>query len=85
MIEGAGVHVQMLRSSNQSDVKPPVFSSQAIVILIYRPTEGMKVLSRPCLARYLNPGPVAWKRDALPLSHWASQGVYVSEKKFGGP
>ncbi|GFV19499.1 hypothetical protein TNCV_3664311 [Trichonephila clavipes] len=36
------VHVQMFRSSGQSDEKTPVFSSQACLVLIYRPTEGMK-------------------------------------------
>ncbi|GFX57607.1 hypothetical protein TNCV_2675931 [Trichonephila clavipes] len=37
-----GVHVQMFRSSGQSDGKPPVFSSQSSLVLIYRPTDGMK-------------------------------------------
>ncbi|GFV67753.1 transposable element Tcb1 transposase [Trichonephila clavipes] len=36
------VHGQMFRSGGQSDVKPPVLSSQASLVLIYRPTEGMK-------------------------------------------
>ncbi|GFU70593.1 uncharacterized protein TNCV_2971531 [Trichonephila clavipes] len=31
---GAGVHVQMFRSSGQSDAKPPVFSSQASLLCI---------------------------------------------------
>ncbi|GFU29749.1 hypothetical protein TNCV_4745741 [Trichonephila clavipes] len=39
---GTGMHVQMFRSSDQSDAKPPAFSSQASLLLIYRPTEGMK-------------------------------------------
>ncbi|GFW56253.1 hypothetical protein TNCV_1877731 [Trichonephila clavipes] len=33
---------QMFQSSGQSDVKPPVFSSQANLVLIYRSIEGMK-------------------------------------------
>ncbi|GFT67989.1 hypothetical protein TNCV_713611 [Trichonephila clavipes] len=37
-----GAHVQMFRSSGQSDAKPPVFSSQESLELIYLPTEGMK-------------------------------------------
>ncbi|GFW19840.1 uncharacterized protein TNCV_3561431 [Trichonephila clavipes] len=37
---GAGVHVQMFRTSGQSDAKPPVFSSQASLVLIYRPLKG---------------------------------------------
>ncbi|GFV50206.1 bestrophin homolog [Trichonephila clavipes] len=36
------VHEQMFRSGGQPDVKPPVLSSQASLVLIYRPTEGMK-------------------------------------------
>ncbi|GFW71637.1 hypothetical protein TNCV_2548501 [Trichonephila clavipes] len=40
----AGVHVQMFRSSGQSDEKPPVFCSQESLVLIDRPTEGMKGL-----------------------------------------
>ncbi|GFV28032.1 hypothetical protein TNCV_187081 [Trichonephila clavipes] len=64
--------VQMFRSSGQSDAKAPRFSSQASLVLIYRPAEEMKRLSRPYPFRDLNPGPVAWKRDTLPLCHWAS-------------
>ncbi|GFW02114.1 hypothetical protein TNCV_4854541 [Trichonephila clavipes] len=51
--DGAGMHVQMLRSSGQSDAKPPVLCSQASLVLIYRPTER---LSRPWPARDLSPG-----------------------------
>ncbi|GFV17161.1 hypothetical protein TNCV_2111561 [Trichonephila clavipes] len=36
------VYGQMFRSRGQSHVKPPEFSSQAILVLIYRPAEGMK-------------------------------------------
>ncbi|GFW53222.1 transposable element Tc1 transposase [Trichonephila clavipes] len=39
---GTRVHVQMFRSSYQSDTKPPVFSSQASSALIYSSTFGMK-------------------------------------------
>ncbi|GFY00190.1 uncharacterized protein TNCV_2835471 [Trichonephila clavipes] len=42
VISSTGLHVKMYRSSGQSDVKSPVFSSQASLVLIYRPTEGMK-------------------------------------------
>ncbi|GFU40565.1 hypothetical protein TNCV_3229651 [Trichonephila clavipes] len=45
----------MFRSSDQSDAKPPVLSSQASLVLIYRLTEGM---SRPFPAQDLNPGPM---------------------------
>ncbi|GFW95624.1 hypothetical protein TNCV_18551 [Trichonephila clavipes] len=51
-----------------SSVKPPVFSSQASLVLIYRANEGMSQL---CSARNLNPRPVERKTDTLPLSHWA--------------
>ncbi|GFW25643.1 hypothetical protein TNCV_1309041 [Trichonephila clavipes] len=37
-MHGADVSVKY----NQSNAKPLVFSSQAILALIYRPTEGMK-------------------------------------------
>ncbi|GFX41415.1 hypothetical protein TNCV_3489561 [Trichonephila clavipes] len=36
------VHEQMFRLGNQSELKPPVFSPQASLILFYRPIEGMK-------------------------------------------
>ncbi|GFY23123.1 integrase catalytic domain-containing protein [Trichonephila clavipes] len=39
---GAGVTMQLFRSSGQSDAKTPVLSSQASLVLIYRPTEEMK-------------------------------------------
>ncbi|GFS61301.1 hypothetical protein TNCV_3105171 [Trichonephila clavipes] len=39
---GAGVHEQMFRSSGQSEENQMVFSSQANLVLIYPPTEGMK-------------------------------------------
>ncbi|GFS60141.1 hypothetical protein TNCV_2826631 [Trichonephila clavipes] len=40
---GAEVHEQMSRSGGQSEARPPVFKSQASLVLIYRPTaEGMK-------------------------------------------
>ncbi|GFV71721.1 hypothetical protein TNCV_3535091 [Trichonephila clavipes] len=37
----SGVHEQMFQSSGQFDAKPPVLSSQASVVLIYRPTEKL--------------------------------------------
>ncbi|GFX78022.1 hypothetical protein TNCV_971761 [Trichonephila clavipes] len=37
---GAKVQEQMSRSGGQSEVKPSVFSPQASLVLIYRPTEG---------------------------------------------
>ncbi|GFV13890.1 hypothetical protein TNCV_523691 [Trichonephila clavipes] len=55
---GIGVHVQMFRSSGQSDAKSPVFSSQASLVDIYRQTETDEWLSRPCPAQDLNSGPV---------------------------
>ncbi|GFU16939.1 hypothetical protein TNCV_1772201 [Trichonephila clavipes] len=39
---GAEAHEEMSRSGGQSEAKPPVFSPQASVVLIYQPTEGMK-------------------------------------------
>ncbi|GFX86803.1 uncharacterized protein TNCV_3750761 [Trichonephila clavipes] len=38
------VHDQMCRSGGQSDAKPPVLSSQASLVLLFRPTEEMKSL-----------------------------------------
>ncbi|GFV67215.1 hypothetical protein TNCV_3669701 [Trichonephila clavipes] len=35
------MHVQKFRLSGQSEVKPQVFSSQASLVPIYPPTEGM--------------------------------------------
>ncbi|GFW76665.1 hypothetical protein TNCV_4943821 [Trichonephila clavipes] len=42
MTLGPRVHEQMFRSGGQSDARPPVLSSQASLVLIYQPTEGMK-------------------------------------------
>ncbi|GFS80069.1 hypothetical protein TNCV_2988481 [Trichonephila clavipes] len=53
----AEVHEQMFCSGSQSDMKPPVFNSQANLALIYR----------PCLPRVLNLRSVVWKHDTLPL------------------
>ncbi|GFU49989.1 hypothetical protein TNCV_2362671 [Trichonephila clavipes] len=66
------VHEQMSRSGGQSEAKPPqCFSPQASLVLIYRPTEGMK--GRVDIAQPgIEPGPVVWKRDTLPLDNWAS-------------
>ncbi|GFW79391.1 hypothetical protein TNCV_2477981 [Trichonephila clavipes] len=38
----AEVHEQMFRSDVLSEAKPQAFSSQASLVLIYRPSEGMK-------------------------------------------
>ncbi|GFV42572.1 hypothetical protein TNCV_3719051 [Trichonephila clavipes] len=74
-----GVHVRMFRSSGQSDAKPPVISSQAGLVLIYRPTKRNERLSRPCPLRNLNAGLLAWKHDTLPLSHRAlREYIYVT-------
>ncbi|GFV78274.1 hypothetical protein TNCV_94341 [Trichonephila clavipes] len=65
----------MFRSRGQSDAKTPSvqFPSK---LGIHLSTHGRdERLSRSCPARDLNPGPVAWKRDSLPLNHWA----YTSE------
>ncbi|GFX11893.1 hypothetical protein TNCV_2996771 [Trichonephila clavipes] len=40
---GSDVDQEIFRSGDQSELKPPVLSSQASLVLIYRPTEGMKV------------------------------------------
>ncbi|GFV19094.1 hypothetical protein TNCV_3223131 [Trichonephila clavipes] len=42
-LKSAEVHEQMSRSGSQSEAKPLVFSPQASLVLIYRPTEGVKV------------------------------------------
>ncbi|GFX25453.1 hypothetical protein TNCV_1998541 [Trichonephila clavipes] len=58
------------RLGGQSDAKPLEFPSKlGIHLSTHRRDEK---LSRPCPARGLNLGPVLWKSDALPLSHWAS-------------
>ncbi|GFV91033.1 hypothetical protein TNCV_1249151 [Trichonephila clavipes] len=41
---GTEVHEQMSESGGQSETSPPVLSLQASLVLIYRPTEGMKGL-----------------------------------------
>ncbi|GFX13070.1 hypothetical protein TNCV_2357261 [Trichonephila clavipes] len=68
----------MLRSGCQSEMKL-VFSSQESSVLIYRSTEGM---SRPCPVWDLNPRPVKWERDVLPLSHRTSHAVVPSGMSF---
>ncbi|GFY19266.1 hypothetical protein TNCV_4226301 [Trichonephila clavipes] len=37
----------MFPSGSQSEVKPPVFSSQSSLILLYLPTEGISALPSP--------------------------------------
>ncbi|GFX59042.1 hypothetical protein TNCV_3814761 [Trichonephila clavipes] len=46
----------MFRSDGQSDAKPTVLNSDASLVLIYRPTEGMKGrvhLAQPEIAPFL--------------------------------
>ncbi|GFW89856.1 hypothetical protein TNCV_2425131 [Trichonephila clavipes] len=64
------VHEQMFRSDDQSDAEPPVLSSLASLVLIYRPLKDER-LSLPSPTRGLNLGHEVWKSDALPLSHRA--------------
>ncbi|GFV90054.1 hypothetical protein TNCV_73351 [Trichonephila clavipes] len=71
----------MCRCFGQSYAKPPVFSSQASLLLIYRPTEGMKGWFDHLQPRILNSGSVARKRETLPLSHWASL-FTISKAKY---
>ncbi|GFU89405.1 hypothetical protein TNCV_1783871 [Trichonephila clavipes] len=61
---GPEVHVQMFRSGVQSDLKPPVLSYQASLVVINRSIEGVKAESI-LPGRGLNLELVAWKRDAL--------------------
>ncbi|GFW00839.1 hypothetical protein TNCV_1760771 [Trichonephila clavipes] len=63
---GSGVHVQLFRSSGQSEVELPNLSSEARFVLIYRP---IKMMSRTCPSCDLNPGAVVWKRGTPALSH----------------
>ncbi|GFW19235.1 hypothetical protein TNCV_255621 [Trichonephila clavipes] len=44
---GAEVYEQISRLVGQSESKLPVFSLQARLTLIYRPTEGMKIIAKP--------------------------------------
>ncbi|GFW61364.1 uncharacterized protein TNCV_4136821 [Trichonephila clavipes] len=60
----AGVHVQMFRSSGQPDAKPPVFSSQASLVLIYRSTEATQGLLATDHT-ILNHGQVTWTTPEL--------------------
>ncbi|GFX73148.1 hypothetical protein TNCV_4502271 [Trichonephila clavipes] len=69
----------MLRSSGQFGVNLPVFSSQASLVQIYQPIEGDERLSQSCPVRVLNVGPVVWKSDELPLSHWTYGGQMTNE------
>ncbi|GFS85595.1 hypothetical protein TNCV_2794331 [Trichonephila clavipes] len=41
---GPEVYEQIFRSGGQPDVEPPVLSSQASLVLIYRPTEGQRCM-----------------------------------------
>ncbi|GFX71026.1 hypothetical protein TNCV_505961 [Trichonephila clavipes] len=59
------MHEQMFRSDGKSDVKLQLFSSQASLVLFYRPTEGMEGLvnlSQPeasCSAVFLSSPPAS--------------------------
>ncbi|GFV69934.1 hypothetical protein TNCV_1983011 [Trichonephila clavipes] len=66
---GTEVQEQMFRSGGQSDVKPPVLSSRASFLLIYRPLKDSKNETTLPRSRFQPPGPVAWKPDILPLNH----------------
>ncbi|GFT62026.1 hypothetical protein TNCV_3811961 [Trichonephila clavipes] len=55
----------MFRSSGQPDTKPRVFSSQASLVLIYRPTKGMKGRQTPTFASI--------DRSVTFLSRWKTQ------------
>ncbi|GFX11963.1 uncharacterized protein TNCV_2997471 [Trichonephila clavipes] len=63
----------MFRSCGQSDVKFPVLSSQASLVLILSTHGRDERLSQPRPAWDLNVGPVVWKWDALTTQHWASR------------
>ncbi|GFV47866.1 uncharacterized protein TNCV_3414831 [Trichonephila clavipes] len=56
---------------------PQCLSPQASLLLIYRPTAlGMKGrVNLPSPG--IQPQPVVWKRDALPLDHWAVLSLYI--------
>ncbi|GFX73576.1 hypothetical protein TNCV_2342811 [Trichonephila clavipes] len=60
---GAEMDVQMFCSNGQSDAKPPVFSFQASLVLIYQPTEGMK--GRVNLAQPGICAPDLWRVSAI--------------------
>ncbi|GFW09334.1 hypothetical protein TNCV_4276621 [Trichonephila clavipes] len=47
---------------------PQCLSPQASLILIYRPTAVGLTLPSPGM----EPGPVVWKRNILPLDHWVT-------------
>ncbi|GFT69688.1 hypothetical protein TNCV_1298891 [Trichonephila clavipes] len=61
-----GVHEHMYRAGGQSHAKLLVLRSQASLILIYRPTEGMdQNPSHSSPAQGLNLRHVVWKLDTL--------------------
>ena len=62
---GPGVQGHMPWTSGQLDAGPPVFSSQANLVLILSTHSRDERLSEPCPARGSNRGPVAWQRKAL--------------------
>ncbi|GFS68816.1 putative DD41D transposase [Trichonephila clavipes] len=68
----------MLRSCDQYDAKLPVFSSQASMALIYRPTERM---SQPCPARSLKLPPVSQQDGAT--CHTARVTIDLLKDTFG--
>ncbi len=58
----------MSRSGGQSNTGPPVFSSQACLVLNFTHRRD-ESLSQPCPARGQNLGPVVWEWEVLPLRH----------------
>ncbi|GFY33562.1 hypothetical protein TNCV_4558761 [Trichonephila clavipes] len=55
--------------SGQTEANPPLFSPQASLTLMFRPTEEMKGRADLAQPRDGTPKPVVWKRDTLPLGH----------------
>ncbi|GFY01648.1 hypothetical protein TNCV_2608311 [Trichonephila clavipes] len=61
---------KMFQSGGQSDVKPSVLSSQASLVLIYRPISGLRDERLSRLAQPENG--VEWKGELLRMPHLAS-------------
>ncbi|GFV32464.1 hypothetical protein TNCV_1677501 [Trichonephila clavipes] len=86
-----GWYEQMFRSGGQSDTKPLVFRSQEQAWCSFiDPLKGVKAESTLLSPSYrglspsreLNPGPVAWKRETLPRSHWVSHNEEGEKKNL---
>ncbi|GFS89884.1 hypothetical protein TNCV_4839711 [Trichonephila clavipes] len=65
----AEVHELMFRSGGQSDAKNLQCSILKQAWYSFIDSLKDERLSRPFPVRGLNPGPVMWKRDTLPLSY----------------